>query len=350
MQEKKLEMYIFFGLLALTLYLVFSIFKPYITVLALSMIFAVIFYPLYQKILARISRHNSLASFLTGVIVVVLVLVPLVFFGIQLSDEVKSLYDNAFRQTEGQGMIYQLTGVANNFLRSFNPLGVNWPVFEAADTESYILNFLAWMRGHVGDIFSGLAKVFVAAFLFFISFFYFLRDGEVIRKNIITLSPFQDDKDEMILHKLKLAIVSIIEGSIFVALIQGILTGIGFFIFGIPSAALWGGVAIVSALIPGVGTSLVLIPGVLYLLFVGQTGMALGLLAWAILFVSLIDNFLGPKLIGKGIHIHPLLVMLAAIGGIAYFGVTGFILGPIVLSFLFTLFDIYKTIIVKDNK
>ena len=243
----------------------------------------------------------------------------------------------------------RLTEVANNFLASFNPFGINWPVFQADDTESYILNFLAWMRGHVGDIFSGLAKVFVGAFLFFISFFYFLRDGQEIRKNIITISPFQDDKDEMILHKLKLAIVSIIEGSIFVSVIQGILTGIGFFIFGVPSAALWGGVGVISSLIPGVGTSLVMIPGILYLFFVGNTGAAIGLLVWAILFVSLIDNFLGPKLIGKGIHIHPLLVMLSAIGGIAYFGVTGFILGPIVLSFLFTLFDIYKTIIVKDN-
>jgi predicted PurR-regulated permease PerM len=118
----------------------------------------------------------------------------------------------------------------------------------------------------------------------------------------------------------------------------------------VPSALLWGGVTVIAALVPGVGTSLVIIPGVLYLFFTGDTTHAVGLLFWGVACVGLIDNILGPKLIEKNINIHPLLILLSVLGGIAFFGVIGFILGPIVLSFLFTLFQIYKPIILKETR
>jgi predicted PurR-regulated permease PerM len=350
MKESKLEFYIYFILLGISGFFVYKIFEPYLFAIVLALIFSVVFHPLNKRVQRELPRHKSLSAFITLVIVFSLVLLPFILYGIQLSDEVKNFYDYAFASMQGGGVLMKLTDVANNIISTFSPIGVHWPVFDVVETESYIFAFLSWIRGHFGDIFSGLAKFFVDVFIFLIAFYYFLRDGHKLRAKIIDISPFPDNRDEEILEKLKIAIMSVVKGSMLVALIQGVMTGFGFHVFGIPSALLWGGITVIAALVPGVGTSLVILPGILYLVFMGESTHAFGLLLWGVVCVGLIDNFLGPKLIEKGINIHPLLILLSVLGGITYFGVTGFILGPIVLSFMFTLFAIYKPIILKENR
>jgi predicted PurR-regulated permease PerM len=104
----------------------------------------------------------------------------------------------------------------------------------------------------------------------------------------------------------------------------------------------WGSIAAVAALIPGVGTALVVVPGVLYLFFTGSTGYAIGLLIWGLLAVGLIDNLLGPLVVNRGIKIHPFIILLSVLGGLTFFGLVGFILGPLIIAFLFALLEIYK--------
>lgn len=333
------------------MFLAYKIFEPYLFSIVVAILFAVIFDPLNKHIARRIPRHKSLSALVTLVIVFTLVLLPFILYGIQLGDEVKNFYDYAFASMQGSGGIMaKLTTVTNNIITTFSPFGVHWPVFDVSETESYVFAVLSWVRGHFGDIFSGLAKFFMDVFIFLFAFYYFLRDGKTIRKRLIEISPFPDNRDEEILERLQNAVMSVVKGSMLVALIQGVMTGLGFHFFGIPSALLWGGVTVIAALVPGVGTSLVLVPGVLYLFFTGESTHAFGLILWGVACVGLIDNVLGPKLIEKSMNIHPLLILLSVLGGIAYFGVIGFILGPIVLSFLFTLFEIYKPIILKDHK
>lgn len=348
MREHRLEVYLYFTLLAIALFLTYKIFEPYLYAIIFAAIFAVIFNPLHKRVKREMGKHHSLAALVTLIIVFLLVLLPLILYGIQLSDEVKNFYDYAFGAMQGGGIMAKLTTSLNNLISTTSPFGVHWPVFDIAETETYIFQFLSFIRGHFGDIFAGLTKFFFNTFIFLFAFYYFLRDGEEIRDRIIKISPFPDDRDEEILARLRLAIVSVVKGSIFVALIQGFLTGLGFYMFGIPSALLWGGVTVIAALVPAVGTSLVILPGILYLFFIGDTSHAIGLLIWGVFSVGLIDNILGPKLVGRGMKIHPLLILLSVLGGIAFFGPTGFLLGPIVITFLFTLFDIYKTIIARE--
>jgi predicted PurR-regulated permease PerM len=350
MQERKLEIYLFFVLLGVASFLTFKIFEPYLYALILALIFSVIFHPLHKKILMEIPKHHSLSALLTLFIVFMLVLLPLVLFGVQITDDIKNIYEYALVSGGGQGFVGNVTNIANNIINYFNPTNVNPPLFDVTDTENYALGILTWLRGHFGDIFSGLAKFFVNLFIFTISFFYFIKDGDRLRKDIIDLSPFKDDRDEEILNKLKIAIVSVVKGSVLVAMIQGLVSGLGFYIFGLPSHVFWGGVTAVAALVPGFGTSLVIGPAVLYLLFTGFTGQAIGLFIWGVLAVGFIDNFLGPKFIEQGIKIHPLLILLSALGGISFFGPVGFLLGPITISFLFALFDIYRNIIIRNIK
>jgi predicted PurR-regulated permease PerM len=114
-------------------------------------------------------------------------------------------------------------------------------------------------------------------------------------------------------------------------------------IFDIPAPAVWGAVAAIAAFIPGIGTSLVIVPGIIYLLLTGNTAYAIGLAIWGAVAVGLIDNVLGPHLVNKGVHIHPFLILVSVLGGLSTFGPIGFILGPLVLALLFALLEVYRT-------
>ncbi|KKT76894.1 MAG: hypothetical protein UW70_C0009G0002 [Candidatus Peregrinibacteria bacterium GW2011_GWA2_44_7] len=174
--------------------------------------------------------------------------------------------------------------------------------------------------------------------------YYAFKDGETFKKSLVSLSPLQDIHDIQIFNKLTLAINAVIKGNLTVALVQGAVTTVGLLIFGVPSAILWGSITAVTALIPGLGTSLVVIPSVLFLFFTGETISAIGLLIWGLTAVGLVDNVLGPKLVEKGMQVHPFLILLSILGGLGLFGALGFILGPILLSLLFALLEIYVTL------
>jgi len=156
------------------------------------------------------------------------------------------------------------------------------------------------------------------------------------------LSPLQDVHDEEIFNKLTLATNSVIKGNLIIVLIQGAMAALGFFLFGVPSPVLWGAVAAVAAVIPGFGTALVVAPAIIYLLFNGETSSAIGLFIWGLTAVGLVDNILGPKLVERGMKIHPFLILLSILGGLALFGPLGFLFGPLVLSLFFALSEIYS--------
>ena len=177
--------------------------------------------------------------------------------------------------------------------------------------------------------------------MFLISLFYFLRDGKSFTQYLKILSPLSDRQDEKILSRLFVAVNSVIKGALSIALIQGFLTGIGFWIFGVPNPVLWGSTAAIAALVPNIGTALVLVPAIGFLYLNGEVAQAIGLGIWSITAVGLIDNILGPYLINRGVKIHPLLILLSVIGGLGLFGPVGFLLGPLIISLLFALIDIH---------
>jgi predicted PurR-regulated permease PerM len=127
---------------------------------------------------------------------------------------------------------------------------------------------------------------------------------------------------------------------------QGILEGIGLFVFGVPNPVLLGTITVIGALVPMLGTVIVTVPATIYLIATGHIVAATGFLLWGLLIVGLVDNFVRPKVLERETKLHPLLLLLSVLGGINFFGALGFILGPILLSLLFTLLEMYK----KDFK
>lgn len=338
MKKTNAELYFLLALLLGVLALAFLIFKPFLTVLALALVFATVFYPVHTKALAVTGGRNAIAALLSTLTVLVVVILPLTVLGIQILRESTELYTVLVAQ-----------GGASEFSRVISETFARYDVFTGLlpvpDTlGQYVTQGLGWLLGHLGSLFASIAKALLNVFLFLLALYYLFKDGRAFKSAVIALSPLQDVHDETIVRKLSLAINSVIRGSLTIAVIQGVLTAVGFALFGVPNPTLWGSVAAIAALIPGVGTALVIVPAVLYLYVTGDAAYAGGLLAWGIVAVGLVDNLLGPKLVERGVRFHSFLILLSILGGLSFFGPLGFLLGPLVLSLLFALLDIHSAV------
>lgn len=338
--NSKTQHYFFFALLAVVAVLAVFIFLPYLSAIIIALVCSVVFRPIHNKLLNIFSP--AVSAFLTIIFVAVIIFIPLGFFGLRISTEAQSLY--GYITTEGN-QVKIVTMMNDLVLRVGHKVLGYYPEVspDSFNIAGYAQGFLSWSFTNLDSIVSNTAKFAFNIFIILIALYYMLRDGGNLKKSIIAMSPLLDAYDEEIFAKLEAAIFSVVRGSLGVSIVQGLLTMLGFWIFGIPNPVLWGSLAAIASLIPGIGTAIVLIPAILYLYLSGSALAAGGLLVWAVLAVGLIDNFLGPYLVQRGVHVHEFLILLSVVGGLSFFGPIGFILGPLILSLLFSLLDIYRT-------
>jgi len=326
--------------LAASLAIVYFIAKPFLGPLILAAVLAFLFQPIYQRVLNYLKKRESLAAFSTTLIAVILVLLPVALLGTQIFKESTQLYQSLTSEENG---LETSIWVALDQIRGIFPIINNIEL----DFSRYVKQGLEVLVQNFGVVFSSFAKILLHAFVFLTAFYFFLKDGSKLKNYFVALSPLRDADDELVVSRLKTAVSAAIKGNLTIGLIQGFLTGIGFAIFGVPNAALWGGVAAVAAFLPGIGTALVILPAIIFLFLTGNTFGGFGLLAWGLIAVGLVDNFLGPKLVGRGMQLHPLAVFIAVLGGLAFFGPLGFLLGPLAISVCLALIDIYFSL--KDK-
>lgn len=343
MVTHRTQLYFVFGLIVLMLVLGFLVAKPYLGYLVISGALAIVFRPVYKKLRSWI-QSDGLASFVTVILILLLVLAPLAVLGALVFNQASDLYRAIFLGNPGTA-IQNLATATQDFFNQLIPAPVG-----SFNAYQHIEGVLGWIINNLGKAFSGFLQGILGFLLSLFMLFYLLKDGEKLKEFLLEHSPLADKYDIQIANKIIKAVNSVIRGSLTIALIQGILAGIGFTVFGIPNAALWGAMASITALIPTVGTSLVLVPTVFYLLITHQGGSAIGLAIWGALAVGTIDNFLGPKLIGSRTHMHPLLVFIAVLGGVGFFGPIGILLGPLVFSVLFALLDIYWVLVKHSSE
>jgi len=318
------------------------IFLPYISILFLALVFAIIFDPLYEW-LRRITRKDAISALLSVFIVFLFIVGPVFLFGTILFQEAFDLY-SVFLEKDYTNPGYQeFLSTINNFIANLFP-GMDVASLEI-DMASYFEKGLSWVVDHTSVLFSGAFRIFVSLFLMLLMLFYFFKDGKKFISSVIELSPLDDAHDKKIISKIFSAVNAVVRGHIVIGTIQGVLAGVGFAIFGVPSPVLFGTLTGLASFIPTIGTTLIILPAILYLFFLGSVGSALGLLIWGIIAVGMIDNLLGPLLIQKGLKIHPLLILLSALGGLSLFGPIGFLAGPVCLSVLFALLDIFPGVV-----
>ncbi len=325
-----MERYFFFGLLLATLLFTFFIFRPFWIVLTLGICFSIVLYPIYEWFKKRIPSWVS--SLFTVILFTILVCGPLLGIGVIIFNQSQDLYHSVVNNSSSAPFLDSLGNTINNVL----PDGINF------DIQTKASQFVSYLTNNIANIFSATLSAFFSFVLLLLIMFYFLKDGADWKKTLIALSPLGDTDDEKIINRLSHSVNAVIKGSLLIALIQGLLMGFGLFIFGVPNAALWGVVASICSLLPTIGTALVSIPAIIFLLATGHTTGAVGLTIWSVIAVGTIDNFLSPFIVGGKINIPPLLILFAILGGISFLGPVGIILGPLTISLLYTLISIYR--------
>lgn len=333
-QYKKIQTISFLVVLLVVFVLVLLIFRPFVNILALALILAILFRPLYRRLLREV-KYPSVASGLTVVIILLIVLVPIWFFGQVIFNEIISLYDRyrsgGFVLDRGQiisGLPDQLQTVVQNI---------------SSDVNSFIGRISSQAFASFSSIISNVASFIISFFMLFFVVYYLLKDGDKIKVALMDISPMSSHHEDKLFNKVVTAVNGVVKGSFMVALTQGAVATIGFFIFGVPEPFLWGVFTVLAALVPTVGTSLSIIPAVIYLAVTGQTPQAIGMIIWGAAAVGLIDNFIGPKLVGGATRLHPVLVLLAVLGGLQFFGILGFLIGPILMAIFVALIDMYRS-------
>ncbi len=340
MNTKKLQLYFFIGLLFAVAALTVALFKPFIAPIALAFMAAVVVRPIDAWFLIKCKGRRTLAAFATVMFVLVVIFVPLAILIQQVTVESINFYTEIrdAGRSDFQHISEYIIQPIQEIVPEFNP-----------DVQGTVRSLADNALTNISRIFSSTASIALGLFVAVIALFYMLRDGASFRKSLIELSPLADSYDTDIIEKIEKAVNSVVKGSLFTSLVKGLLASLGFIIFGVPHALLWGMLTAVVSLLPGIGAGLTVIPAVIYLIIQDSVGYAIGLGVWGVLVVGLVDNILMPIIVGKGFTVHPLLVLLSVIGGLTFFGPVGIFLGPLVIALLAALVEIYKLLILDDE-
>lgn len=346
MDARKFETYFFVVLLLAVFILGWALILPYLSTLIFAGTLALVCQPVYRLFVRAFRGHKTIAAIILLILVLIVVLIPLTFFAFQMVGEAQNLLSG-----NTTGKIPVLTQIQFfKDIADFSPKNVARLLEgQRVNFQQYITAFIDWIGANIGSIFSGFLGFLLNLVIGLMAFYYFLKDGDKFRAAIIRGSPLGEVNTERILDRLTQTIGSVVKGTVIIALVQGVLAGVGFGFCGLSNPALWGLATMVASLVPTFGTAITTVPAVIYLFFTGNVFGALGAAVWGIFVVAQSDTFLRGKLIGRGMPIHPFLILLAVFGGLELFGPIGFLMGPLVLSFLFALFEIFPEII-KGNR
>ncbi|MCX6703243.1 MAG: AI-2E family transporter [Candidatus Zambryskibacteria bacterium] len=335
--RSKVEIIFFSVLFGAVLVLTFFVFKPFFTTLFLAATFAIVLFPLYQYIL-KLFKGREIVSVLTTIFIgLVFVILPVVFLGQEAFEQARSLYVKF--STNNISEFDYVARLIEEPIQKFVP-------DFSIDVDQYIRLSLGWVTDNFKDVLFGTLTVVVDVFLIILALFFFLKDGKRFVQRLTELSPLHDAYDRELLEKTANTITTVVKGTLLIALVQGVLAGIGLAIFGVPNAVLWGALAALCAFVPGLGTAIVIIPSVIYLFVIGNIPFAIGLSAWGMILVGMIDNVLGPYLYKRGTRLHSLVVLFAVLGGISFFGPEGVLLGPVIASLFISLIHIYEKMVI----
>jgi predicted PurR-regulated permease PerM len=333
MEPKFVRHLVYFGLFILSIIFGIVLLWPFLIVLVLAAALAVVFYPIHAWFLKMVTRGNRwIAALLTIIVFLIIICVPVALIGSSVFHQTQSIYQTLVNQSSSSALFSKLNAIAQQYFP--------WSSFSMEEKAVQIVDSIT---NRLGDIVSFIFQLGLSLFLALLAMFYFLKDGPRWRAAIVHGSPLSDESTRKILNKLSLAIDGVIKGYLLIALIQGLLLGIGLWIFGVPNPALWGFFAGIASLIPTIGTALVSIPAVIYLFSIGDTTSAIGLAIWAAVLVGTIDNLVSPIVVGRKIDIHPMFILFAVLGGIALLGPAGILIGPLAVSLFYALTSVYSS-------
>ena len=339
-----------FIIFVLALLLLFKLIQPMITILLGSALFAYIAFPLYKKIVKEKSR-KSLSIILSLLIVFIIILIPFAFLTLEITKQGFSLYNSLSNNIE-KGALFGISCTSTeselclllNQAEKFSLERLSKYGFDNK-LEEFLLFFKEKLSKFVLSIPLLIAKIFLTLVLAY----FILSDWENILKKTVDLIPMRTETKDKLIKQFGDITYTVIYAQLFVALVQGFVGAIAFYLLGVPFAMVWGVVMAFCALIPAIGTAIIWVPASLYLILSGSfshnyfvLGKGIFLFVYGVLVISTIDNFLLAKIVHKKAKISQIIVIVGVIGGFSLFGVVGIFIGPILLPLLITYFKTFK--------
>ncbi len=339
----------YIGFFLVIAYVTFLVVQPFLTAMVTGALVAYIFYPVHRRVV-KVIKRPAVSAGLVSVLIILLVVIPAVVLVQTAATEARVAYVTAKQR-----------------LASQNPLGIEcaFPSKFVCRTSDQVRELLRTpeVRSQVQEalakavtvivektsaVILGLPRLLLSAAVALFVIFFCLRDGDRLVDRLKALIPLASRHREHIVGRIQETVYAVMYGSVVVALVQGALGGLGFYVVGISSPMFWGVVMAVLALVPFLGTAIVWAPAGLYLVIEGygtvnrvEMWSGIGLLAYGALVVGTVDNLLKPYIIGDRTGLHPILIFVGALGGIALFGPVGFVVGPLVIGLFHALMDIY---------
>ena len=316
---------------------------PFLTPLLFGAILASLCQPLYQAVTRLLGGRASLGAFVTLFILFLIVVGPLsAFVGVVVGQAVHVSNDAIPWVQEHLGGAAAFN--AHDWLVARFPALAPYVPDQAQIMEN-VGNAAkaagAFLVAGASSITTGTAIFLLDLFVMLYAMFFFLRDGQKIVEKIFYYTPLNHQEEARLLQRFTSVTRATIKGTLVIGVIQGTLGGLGFWAAGIEGAAFWGTLMTVLSVVPGIGSALIWVPGVVYLYITGHALAGTLLLIWCAAVISTIDNVLRPTLVGKDAKIPDLLILIGTLGGLYLFGPIGFIVGPIVCGLFLTVLDIY---------
>lgn len=337
--------YFLIVLLLFALFLGYTLVQPFLHALIMGIVVAALSSPMYRWFQVKCGGNSPLAATCVIVVLIIGIVIPVSIF-------VTSLIPQAIDTVSAVNSWFATTNF-EKFLEKggldpiVNWLSVNVPFLDISEldlrrhiTEASALvgqTVIRWGTTILGN----LLTFFLHFLLMLLTVFFLLKDGQRMVEGVKYLVPMRERQEDSIIHALRQISRAVLVGGLLVAVLQGVVGGIGLAIVGVP-ALFWGTVMAFCSLIPILGTGLVWIPASVYLLVMGEWQNALLLTGWGILVVSSIDTFLRPYFMKGSSGVSIFFIFLSIIGGINVFGMLGILYGPLILSFVMVMLTIYS--------
>jgi predicted PurR-regulated permease PerM len=339
-----------FVIFLLALFLFFKIIEPMITIFLSSILLTYMFYPLYKKVRKRIS-NQFISIILTILVIGIVLLLPFSYVVLEVTQQSLEFY-NSLSNNIAKGALFgigctsadsKICSLINNIekfsAQSLSRVGFDKQIQKLLPRlEEILTNYLIEIP----------LAILNGGFILFISYFLFM-DGDKMIKKIVGWLPIRKKTIQKLMDQFEKVTYAVVFGQLFVALAQGFVAVIGFYIFGVPLPIFWGVLTAFFALIPAVGTTIIWVPASFYLVLSGYLtqdyitiAKGVGLFVYGVLIISTIDNILRIKIIEAKADVHPIIIIAGVIGGVNLFGVIGLFLGPILLPLLLTYFETFR--------
>ena len=308
-------------------------------------IIALLFSPLYRRLLPRLKQQHTPTALLTILIVLVIVILPFALVTASLASEVTLIYE---RMQSGEvnpahyfrGVFAALPDWTTSLLDRFGLVDFDILQRRLSAALAQASQFFATQALSIGQhTFDFVASLFITLYLAF----FLIRDGESVMNAVQRAIPLTYTHKQELLEKFTTVIRATVKGNLLVAAIQGALGGLAFWFLGVTGPLLWAVLMAFLSLVPAVGAGLVWLPFALYFLITGALWQSFALAAYGILVIGLVDNLLRPLLVGKDTRMPDYVVMITTLGGMAVLGINGFVVGPTIAAMFIAVWHIYTT-------